>query len=786
MQLIRQSTGETFTLDPAFVIGRGGEGTIYRYPPDAKLAAKVYHPSLATRTEKLKAMIANPPNNPMRAQGHASIAWPVDLVCEASGRRACVGYLMPNLSGMHPLIQYYTPKQRVQIEPGFHYEYLLRTATNLANAISALHASNYVIGDVNESNFLVSDRALVTVIDTDSFQVRNPQTGLVHRCHVGKAEYTPPELIGKDFSTIDRYPEHDLFGMAVLIYQLLMEGEHPFNGVYQGPGDSPTTMDAIRSGYFLHTRTRQVPYQPKPYGLPFSMLPSELQQLFLKCFDDGHTNQSTRPSAAAWHKALQSAESALLPCGTNLNHRYPRHLNECPWCKRASSLGVDWFPQPTQQPPSVQRPLPSPQSSQVPTKLPSSVTSASTPVTPQPLPRHAPHQEPGLLHRQLLFGDFVVAFIVGGICAMGVMLVVSSILGVQIQNRNDVHPYVWQGPAFISALVFTVRGLKTLADIKYLLLCVVGLCLAGWVFVSARGFLPSAVPTLVGHESPQLPVAPPQVTQRPSRTPPAMTPLANTSARPSLANPSGNATAARSPVVDITEYYNLINTKRLEDAYILRCENSRRRTSFRTFKETWSNNNFIKLEDAVVQEQSSSRAQLKVKLTSSDRDRRTGESTITTYDGNITAVLENSRWRYVTFDFSQTRRDSVESMRRIASETLRKTKPCTATGLKYKVLAEGSGTIAVAGKMVTVHYTGTLEDGKKFDSSRDPGRTPIEFKLGAGMVIKGWDEGIAGMKVGEKRKLTIPPALAYGAQGRLPVIPSNATLLFDVELIGAK
>ena len=344
MQLRRRSNGKVLNLGSE--LGAGGEARVYELVNDSTLVAKIYHQSTNVRIHKLAAMLANPPSDPMAAKGHVSIAWPVDLL-EDTGNSHVVGFLMPRITSMHSIIVFYNPAHRRQQCPLFNYAYLHRAARNLAAAVHALHVRGYVIGDVNQNNILVTGTALVTVIDTDSFRVRDPHNGAIYRCLVGTPEFTPPELQGKVFAQVDRTPEHDLFGLAAIIFQLLMEGVHPFaGGLTKGGSDpSPLPEDRIATGYFPYATRSSVPYQPMPTAPPFDALHPKVQQLFVRCFEDGHNTSSARPDANAWQNALEDAEQALIPCPINNQHRYGKHLKACPWCERATRLGgLDPFP----------------------------------------------------------------------------------------------------------------------------------------------------------------------------------------------------------------------------------------------------------------------------------------------------------------------------------------------------------------------------------------------------------------------------------------------------------
>src|SRR3954447_19341444 len=215
-------------------IARGGEATIYGVPEQSSLLAKIYPAPITGDTRaKLQWMIDHPLPG---SNGHILISWPMELICNAAQQP--IGFLMPRVIQSVTLLKVINPRIRQRELPKFDLRYLYRTARNLAIAVRAVHRSGYVIGDINESNVLVDRNALVTIIDADSFQVKAGEK--VFPCPVGKIEYTPPELQGSALNQVVRTPAHDLFALAVIMFQLVMNGNHPFRSVWTGTGEPLT------------------------------------------------------------------------------------------------------------------------------------------------------------------------------------------------------------------------------------------------------------------------------------------------------------------------------------------------------------------------------------------------------------------------------------------------------------------------------------------------------------------------------------------------------------------
>lgn len=317
-------------------VGQGGEATVYRVNGRAGQLAKIYEPApRANYPHKLGWMLSHPPANPTQASHHPSLAWPTGLLYD--GQKNLAGYLMPHIQGAIPVLEVFNPRRRAKILPGFDRRYLHRAARNLAAAIGALHFSGYVVGDLNESNILVTPSALVTLIDTDSFQVEEQRDDhvVLHSCPVGKVEYTPPELQGQPLAKVQRLPEQDAFGLGVLIFQLLMGGSHPFRAQWLAAGDPPPIESRIAQGGFPYTSSPPCPVLPPKNARDLTYLHPELAELVRRCFVDGHREPSLRPAPQAWERAIAEAEQALVACPRG--HYYSNHLPACPHCPASTA-----------------------------------------------------------------------------------------------------------------------------------------------------------------------------------------------------------------------------------------------------------------------------------------------------------------------------------------------------------------------------------------------------------------------------------------------------------------
>jgi serine/threonine protein kinase len=343
MRLVRASTGQSLTIDTRRDrLGAGGEGTVYSLA--GGLAAKIYKKPEARR-DKVLVMLANPPTDDSTPD-HDSIAWPLDALLEPGPSRRFVGYLMKRVEDAGGFREVAHFQNRRVKRPHFTSYELHVVALNIASAFNALHKKGYVVGDVNDRNILVNELGLATLLDTDSFQVPRPGGGGCFRCPVKTPEFTPPELQKVSPRTRDRGVEHDLFGLGVLIFQLLMQGNHPFNGT---DDDGWTIPARIERGNFPFGR-KQLPIRPPPHAPPLTVLGDELGQLVRRCFDDGASDPGARPRAGEWRRALDHARRDLVTCPANDNHRHPSAAAECPWCKIRREIklkggaGLDYFP----------------------------------------------------------------------------------------------------------------------------------------------------------------------------------------------------------------------------------------------------------------------------------------------------------------------------------------------------------------------------------------------------------------------------------------------------------
>ncbi len=315
------------------VVGSGGEGKVYEVVGKPTTLAKLYHQPLSTdRKQKLTTMARA--NAPALA---AMTAWPADII-STSG--TAIGFLMPRVSGSKDIHKLYSPKSRKVEFPKADFRFLVHVSANVARAFAAVHAAGAVVGDVNHGGVLIAENATVRLIDCDSFQFS--ADGKTFFCEVGVPTFTPPELQNRPLRNVLRTPNHDGFGLAVLIFHLLFLGRHPFAGRYSGTGDMPieTAIQQFRFAYARDAASKQM--QPPPNVPGLGLLPNDVADLFEAAFGSKGVNGG-RPSASDWIEPLQKLEDALKSCSSNRSHVYPARASSCPWCAIENTTGLPLF-----------------------------------------------------------------------------------------------------------------------------------------------------------------------------------------------------------------------------------------------------------------------------------------------------------------------------------------------------------------------------------------------------------------------------------------------------------
>lgn len=307
-------------------IGRGGEGEIYTTTDGSGRAVKIYASLDGTRETKVSDIIARG-----LSAACANVTFPLDIVRYADGRFA--GFTMRQVTAHQPIHELITTASRREHFPKVDYRFLVHVALNVARIVASVHAAGVVIGDINSAGFLVAQNGTVTLIDADSFQV-GP-----YRCRVGMPEFTPPELQGVPFGAIDRTADHDAFGLAIILFQLLALGRHPYAGVARG---RPVPIDqAIVQGRFAYSLLRTVSAAPPPGALRLDDLPRSIRLLFERAFAG---RGRSRPSAADWVSTLGEFATSLTSCPHISNHYVPQETASCPWCRIERETGRSIFP----------------------------------------------------------------------------------------------------------------------------------------------------------------------------------------------------------------------------------------------------------------------------------------------------------------------------------------------------------------------------------------------------------------------------------------------------------
>ncbi len=327
-------------ITPGEKLNNSGEATLYAHGDVDGMLIKLHHNPDEAMRQKLAVISKCAPSDASLHPWHRNFAWPISAIYNASGD--AVGCIIPMVKGARSMTTLSNPKQRARRAAEMDWHYLHAVAANIAYLFDRLHDQRIVVGDVKPENILVDDRALATLIDCDSVQFRDLR-GTVHLCPVGSEGFTAPEWIGRKFSEGPRDRSSDLFGLAVLIYQLLI-GAHPWNGEWMGIGDPPPRDHLIRYGDWPYRPGARL--RPVPGMTPPDVLAPDLVDLFRTAFIAGHKDPSARPDASTWYEALCTALADLDFCRDHTHHHHDPSIAECPWCAKVAAGLPDPFPAP--------------------------------------------------------------------------------------------------------------------------------------------------------------------------------------------------------------------------------------------------------------------------------------------------------------------------------------------------------------------------------------------------------------------------------------------------------
>ncbi len=312
-------------------LGRGGEGQVFDVTNHTNLVFKKYNePPGSSQLAKLQQMVAM-----ITPAIEAYAAWPRDIVLNEQGKPC--GFVMRKLTGFVPLHMIFSPMDRKKMFPDKGYNFLVHVARNLATAFHKLHEANLIVGDVNEGNILISATGLVSFIDCDSFQLKGP-SGFFF-CEVGVPRYTPPELLQLgSFESVVRTVNTDSFSMAVLLFQLLFLGRHPFAGRNNTKKDidEETAIRGREFAYSLNNTKKKL--TPPKDSFDIAGLSFDVVENFHQAFEG-----EIRPTPAEWVKALDAQLVDIVTCAASGLHSYPGKLQACPWCAFKRERGIMYF-----------------------------------------------------------------------------------------------------------------------------------------------------------------------------------------------------------------------------------------------------------------------------------------------------------------------------------------------------------------------------------------------------------------------------------------------------------